>query len=289
MDTDNKWGNGTQQDRASAAVDAAYGFAQTWDFYKNKLGRVGIKGDGVGAFGAVHYANKYNNAFWNNDCFCMSFGDGDGVNLKPLVAVDIMGHEVSHGVTHATADLIYSGESGGLNEATSDIFGTGVEFYTNNALQPPNWFIGDTIFVTPGPGKYIRSMFKPSMDGISFDCWVPSRGSNSFGAHDPHFTSGVANHFFYLLVNGAVVPTGPLVPANLGPSDLVCNGNVGLAGIGMDASLQIWYRALSVYMTSGTTYAQARVATMNAAGDLYGVGSTQQNAVAAAWDAVSVL
>ena len=90
-------------------------------------------------------------------------------------------------------------------------------------------------------------------------------------------------------MNGAVVPTGPLVPANLGPSDLVCNGNVGLAGIGMDASLQIWYRALSVYMTSGTTYAQARVATMNAAGDLYGVGSTQQNAVAAAWDAVSVL
>jgi Zn-dependent metalloprotease len=289
VDTDNKWGNGTQQDRASAAVDAAYGFAKTWDFYKNKFGREGIAGDGKGSFGAVHYANKYNNAFWNNDCFCMSFGDGDVVNLKPLVAVDIMGHEVSHGVTHATADLIYSGESGGLNEATSDILGTGVEFYTNNPGQPPNWFIGDTIFITPGPGKYIRSMFKPSMDGISFDCYVATRNGNNFKDFDPHFTSGVANHFFYLLSEGAVVPTGPLVPANLGPSDLVCNGNVGLAGIGLDASLQIWYRALSVYMTSSTNYAQARVATMSAAADLYGAGSTQQNAVAAAWDAVNVL
>ena len=190
---------------------------------------------------------------------------------------------------HATADLIYSGESGGLNEATSDILGTGVEFYANNALQPPNWFIGDTIFVTPGPGKWIRSMYKPSMDGISFDCYVATRGGNNFAAFDPHYTSGVANHFFYLLSEGAVVPTGPLVPANLGPSDLVCNGNVGLAGIGLDASLQIWYRALSVYMVSTTNYAQARVATMSAAADLYGAGSTQQNAVAAAWDAVNVL
>jgi Zn-dependent metalloprotease len=290
VDTDNKWGNGTQTDRASAAVDAAYGFAQTWDYYKNKLGRTGIRGDGVGAFGAVHYRIGYNNAFWNNDCFCMSFGDGDGVNLRPLVSIDIMGHEVSHGVTHATADLIYSGASGGLNEATSDIFGTMVEFYANNAQQPGNYFIGDTIFVQPG--GWVRSMFKPSMDGISDDCYPdgsdPAYVSFFDNAKDPHYTSGVGNHFFYLLAEGAVVPTGPLVPANLGPSDLVCNGNVGLAGIGRDAAAKIWYVALSTYMTSNSKYADARVATMNAAADLYGAGSAEQNAVAAAWDAVRV-
>jgi Zn-dependent metalloprotease len=292
VDTDNKWGNGTQTDRASAAVDAAYGFAQTWDYYKNKLGRVGIRGDGVGAFGAVHYRIGYSNAFWNNDCFCMSFGDGDGVDIKPLVSIDIMGHEVSHGVTHATADLIYSKESGGLNEATSDIFGTMIEYYTNAAQQPPNYFIGESIFIVPGPGGWIRSMFKPSMDGISDDCY-PDGSNPSYlnffsNAKDPHYTSGVANHFFYLLAEGAVVPTGPLVPANLGPSDLVCNGNVGLAGIGRDAAAKIWYTALSTYMTSSTNYAAARVATMNAAADLYGAGSTQQDAVRDAWEAVGV-
>ena len=122
-DGDNKWGNGSVQDRASAAVDASYGLAKTWDFYKTTFNRLGIFGDGKGALGIVHFQQNYNNAFWSNDCFCMAFGDGDGVNLKPLVALDVMGHEMSHGVTHATAGLIYSGESGGLNEANSDILG----------------------------------------------------------------------------------------------------------------------------------------------------------------------
>ena len=81
---------------------------------------------------------------------------------------------------------------------------------------------------------------------------------------------------------------GPMVPANLGASDLVCNGNTGLAGIGRAAAQQIWYRALTVYFTSNTNYAAARVATLNSATDLYGAGSTQYKAVAAAWDAVNV-
>ena len=94
VDGDNKWGNGTtDRPRRARRVDAAYGFAKTWDFYKEKFGRLGIRGDGVGAFGAVHYLTNYNNAFWSDDCFCMAFGDGDGVNLQPLVAIDIMGHE----------------------------------------------------------------------------------------------------------------------------------------------------------------------------------------------------
>ena len=171
-----------------------------------------------------------------------------------------------------------------------------IEYFANNAKQPPNYVIGDQIFITPGWNKFIRTMFKPHLDGISPDCYpsatTPSNGITlaNFKAMNVHYSSGVANHFFYLLAEGAVVPADYAAgtPANLGPSDLVCNGNVGLAGIGRDAAMQIWYRALTVYMTSGTNYADARVATMNAAGDLYGVGSPYQLAVAAAWDAVTM-
>ena len=296
VDADNRWGNGQLSDRVSTGVDAAYGFAKTWDFYKTAFARNGIRNDGVGAFGAVHYRINYQNAFWNDDCFCMSFGDGNGTTVRPLVSIDIVGHEVSHGVTASTADLIYLGESGGLNEATSDIFGAMIEFYANNAKQPPNYVIGEQIFTTPSWDKFVRTMFKPHLDGISPDCYpsatTPSNGITlgNFKAMDVHYSSGVANHFFYLLAEGAVVPADYAAgtPANLGPSDLVCNGNVGLAGIGRDKASQIWYRALTVYFTSSTDYAAARVATTAAAGDLYGVGSPEQLAVTATWAAVSM-
>ena len=296
VDADNKWGNGTMTDRVSTAVDAAYGFAKTWDFYKNNFGRLGIANDGVGASGAVHYSINYVNAFWSDSCFCMSFGDGNGTTVRPLVALDIMGHEMTHGVTSRTANLTYNSESGGLNEATSDIMGTMVEYYANDAEQPPNYTIGEAIFVTPSPSNAIRWMFKPNLDHISPDCYpsatTPSNGITlaNFKAMDVHYSSGVANHFFYLLAEGAVVPAGfgAGTPANLGPSDLVCNGNTGLAGIGRDAAQKIWYRALTVYMTSSEDYAKARVDTLLAAADLYGNGSTEYNAVSAAWAAVTM-
>jgi zinc metalloprotease ZmpA len=302
IDGDNKWGNGTTTDRASAAVDAAYGFAKTWDFYKEKFGRLGIAGDGKGAFGAVHYLQNYSNAFWSNDCFCMAFGDGDGVKIKPLVAIDIMGHEMTHGVTSTTAGLIYAAESGGLNEATSDILGTMVEYFAGNPSQPPNYLIGEAIYMpVAGNPPALRSMFKPSMDGISDDCYPDGSdplylqffswtGTYAGGGKDMHYTSGVGNHFFYLLAEGAVVPAGwgAGTQWNLTPNDLVCNGNVALTGIGREAAQKIWYTALTVYMTSNTNYAGARVATLNAAADLYGMGSANHTAVGAAWDAVNV-
>jgi Zn-dependent metalloprotease len=295
-DGDNKWGSGTTSDRATVAVDAAYGIGKTWDFYKDTFNRIGIANDGVGAYGVVHYANGYNNAFWNNACFCMTFGDGDGVNLKPLVSIDVMGHEMSHGVTAATAALAYNSESGGLNEATSDILGTMVEYYVNSPLQPPNYTIGETLFITPGPTHAFRWMFKPHLDRTSPDCYpsatTPSNGITlaNFQAMDVHYSSGVANHFFYLLAEGAVVPAGygAGTAANLGPSDLVCNGNTGLAGIGRAKAQQIWYRALTTYFTSSEDYPKARVDTLLAAADLYGNGSAEYNAVAAAWDAVTM-
>jgi zinc metalloprotease ZmpA len=282
-DADNTWGNFAASDVATVAADAHYGLALTWDYYKNTFGRNGIDGSGSTTYSRVHYGRNYSNAFWSDNCFCMTYGDGNGSSVLPLVAIDVAGHEMSHGVTSRTARLIYSGESGGLNEANSDIFGTMVEFYADNPKNPPNYLIGERVYAVNNgnlnPTQALRYMFKPSLDGASPDCY-----SSGLGALDVHYSSGVANHFFYLLAQGAVVPSG----FNLSPAQLVCNGNTAIAGVGRDAAARIWYRALTVYMTSNTNYAGARAATLSAAADLFGSGSAQYGTVAAAWSAVSV-
>ncbi|MFF7543020.1 M4 family metallopeptidase [Streptomyces canus] len=277
-DADNHWGTGAASDRATAAVDAQYGTDVTWDYYKNVHGRNGIGGDGKGSYNRVHYGTNYNNAFWDDSCFCMTYGDGDGTQLGPLVSLDVAGHEMSHGVTSKTAALTYSGESGGLNEATSDIFGTLVEFYAGNSSDTGDYLIGEKI-VRSGFGRdALRYMDKPSKDGSSADSW-----SSSVGNLDVHYSSGVANHFAYLLAEGSGARTINGVSYNSPTS----NGST-VTGIGRDKLGAIWYRALTVYMTSSTNYAGARTATLNAAKDLYGAGSTEYNAVAAAWSAVNV-
>jgi Zn-dependent metalloprotease len=277
-DADNHWGSGTTSDRASAAVDAQYGTNETWDYYKNVHGRNGIGGDGKGSYNRVHYGSNYNNAFWDDSCFCMTYGDGDGTTFGPLVALDVAGHEMTHGVTSKTAALTYSGESGGLNEATSDILGTMVEWYANNSSDTGDYLIGEKI-VKPGFGHTaLRYMDKPSKDGNSADYW-----SSSVGNLDVHYSSGVANHFAYLLAEGS----GPKTINGVSYDSPTYNGST-VTGIGRDKVGKIWYRALTVYMTSSTNYAGARTATLNAAKDLYGAGSTEYNAVAAAWSAVNV-
>ena len=155
-----------------------------------------------------------------------------------------------------------------------------MEFSANNASDPGDYLVGEKLYKSNPTGtKALRYMFKPSIDGASKDCYY-----SGIGSIDVHYSSGVANHFFYLLAEGAVVPAG----FTQTPNDLVCNGNTALTAIGKDAAGSIWYRALTVYMTSSTNYAAARQATLNAATDLYGNGSAQYNAVAAAWSAVNV-
>ncbi|EST24187.1 M4 family metallopeptidase [Streptomyces roseochromogenus] len=277
-DADNHWGSGTTADRASAAVDAQYGTDETWDYYKNVQGRNGIGGDGKGSYNRVHYGSNYNNAFWDDSCFCMTYGDGDGTTFGPLVALDVAGHEMTHGVTSKTAALTYSGESGGLNEATSDVLGTLVEWYANNPSDPGDYLIGEKI-VKPGFGHTaLRYMDKPSKDGSSADYW-----SSSVGNLDVHYSSGVANHFAYLLAEGS----GPKTINGVSYDSPTYNGST-ITGIGRDKLGKIWYRALTVYMTSSTNYKGARTATLNAAKDLYGAGSTEYDTVAAAWSAVNV-
>ncbi|MCX4751091.1 M4 family metallopeptidase [Kitasatospora sp. NBC_01287] len=270
------WGNGSASNRESAAVDAQYGAAATWDYYKNTFGRNGIRNDGQGAYSRVHYDSDYTNAFWDDSCFCMTYGDGSG-NTHPLTEIDVSGHEMSHGVTAATAGLDYSGESGGLNEATSDIMGTGVEWYANLAVNPPNYDLGELINLN-GDGTPLRYMDKPSKDGNSADFW-----SSSVGNLDVHYSSGVANHLFYLLAEGSTPKTINGFSYN-SPTE---NG-ISVTGVGRDKALHIWYQALTAHMTSTTNYAAARTATLAAATDLYGANSAEYNQVATAWAAVNV-
>ncbi|MFH8773056.1 M4 family metallopeptidase [Streptomyces sp. NPDC017958] len=274
--TNDTWGNGTTSNAATAGADAHYGAAVTWDFYKNTFGRSGIKNNGVGAYSRVHYGNAYVNAFWDDSCFCMTYGDGSG-NNDPLTSLDVAGHEMSHGVTSNTAGLNYSGESGGLNEATSDIMGTGVEFYANNSSDVGDYLIGEKIDIN-GDGTPLRYMDKPSKDGASKDSWY-----SGLGNLDVHYSSGPANHFFYLLSEGSGTKVINGVTYNSPTAD-----GLPVTGIGRDKALQIWYRALTTKWTSTTNYAGARTGTLAAAGELYGTTSTEYKAVQDAWAAVAV-
>ncbi|KMS70962.1 peptidase [Streptomyces viridochromogenes] len=277
-DADNHWGSGTGTDRSTAAVDAQYGTDMTWDYYEDVHGRKGIAGDGKGSFNRVHYGNDYNNAFWDDSCFCMTYGDGDGTQLGPLVSLDVAGHEMTHGVTSKTAALTYSGESGGLNEATSDVFGTLVEFHAGNPADPGDYLIGEKVVRSGFPRGALRYMDKPSKDGSSVDCWSPAAKDL-----DVHYSSGIGNHFAYLLAEGS----GAKTVNGVGYNSPTCDGS-SVTGIGRDKLGKIWYRALTVYMTSSTNYAGARTSTLNAAKDLYGAGSVEYGAVGAAWSAVNV-
>ena len=272
--TTSVFGTGTSSSRTTAAVDAQYGTNETWDYYSQVHGRAGIFGTGKGSWNRVHYGKNYVNAFW--DGTKMTYGDGDGTSYGPLVSLDVAGHEMSHGVTENTAALAYSGESGGLNEATSDIFGTMVEFFANNPSDPGDYLIGEQFDLAKHAG--FRRMDDPFTDGKSPDCY--SANTKNL---DVHYSSGVGNHFFYLLAEGS----GAKTINGIAHNSPTCNGAT-ITGIGRDAAQRIWFRALTVYMTSGTTYSGARTATIKAASDLYGASSTQAATVAAAWSAVSV-
>lgn len=277
-DADNDWGNGSALDRQTVAVDAQYGAATTWDYFATMHKRRGIANDGVGVYSRVHYGTNYANAFWNDNCRCMTFGDGDGEELNPLVSLDISGHEISHGLTSRTAALLNSGESGGLNEATSDIFGTMIEFFAKNPRDVGDYLVGEMPQRKSTP-KAIRYMYRPSLDKSSPDCW--SQRVQNLGVHD---AAGIGNHFFYLLAEGSRAKTISGVEYR----SPTCNGE-RLIGIGRDAAAAIWYRALTLYFTSATDYFGARAATIEAAEDLYGLRSGQAVAVGMTWDAVNVV
>ena len=272
---DKYFGNYSTSDSQSAAVDAHFGAAKTWDFYKAIFARSGIRGDGKGAYSRVHFGKSYENAFWDNVCFCMTYGDG-GTTFRQLVALDVAGHEMSHGVTSQTDGLDYSGDAGGLNEATSDVMGTMVEFYANRTKDPGDYYIGEKIVkVKP---YYLRRMDNPRSDGHSVQCWTTATKNL-----DPHYSSGVGNHLFYLLAEG----TGAKTIGGRAHNATSCNATT-LTGIGRYPAARIWYRAMTTYWLSSETYPGAANGMVKAARDLYGVNSTNCLKTVDAWKAVSV-
>ncbi|MFK4223300.1 M4 family metallopeptidase [Streptomyces sp. NPDC019890] len=274
--SDDVWGNGQASEPETAGADAAYGAGLTWDYYKNVYGRSGIRGDGVGAYSRVHYGNAYVNAFWQDSCFCMTYGDGSG-NAKPLTSIDVAGHEMTHGVTAATAKLVYSGESGGLNEATSDIFASAVEFYANNATDKGDYLIGEKIDIN-GDGTPLRYQDKPSKDGASKDAWY-----SGIGNIDVHYSSGPANHWFYLASEGS----GPKTINGVNYDSPTSDG-LPVTGIGRDKAALIWYKALTTKFNSTTNYAAARTGTIAVATELYGATSAEVKSVTDAWAGINV-
>ncbi|MEU8775112.1 M4 family metallopeptidase [Streptomyces sp. NPDC048606] len=270
-DTDNTWGNSTPAHRQTAAVDVHYGTAVTWDFYRAAFGRNGVRGDGVGTTSRVHHGTNLNNAYWNDSCACVTYGDGTGGRTP--TSLDIVGHELAHGLTSSTAGLLYSGESGGLNEATSDILATAGEFFADNKIDVGDYLLGERVWPDQA-----RRLDRPSADGVSPDHW-----SRDLANLPPHAASGPARHFYYLLAEGS----GPKV-INGVSYDSPTHDNSKLLGIGRDKATQIWYRALTVHMRPTTNYAGARTATLKAATELYGPTAPEVARVAAAWKAVNV-
>ncbi|WP_374775896.1 M4 family metallopeptidase [Streptomyces sp. NBC_01310] len=275
--SDDIWGNGLPANLETAGADAHYGAALTWDYYKNVHGRNGLRNDGVAPYSRVHYGNNYVNAFWQDSCFCMTYGDGDG-NAKPLTSIDVAAHEMTHGLTSVTGNMTYSGEPGGLNEATSDIFAAAVEFHANNAQDVGDYLVGEKIDIR-GNGTPLRYMDKPSKDGSSKDAWY-----SGIGSIDVHYSSGPANHWYYLASEGSGAKVINGVSYDSPTSD-----GLPVTPIGRDAASKIWFRALTTGLfKSNTNYAAARTATLQAAADLYGAGSVTYNNTANAWAGINV-
>jgi vibriolysin len=198
----------------------------------------------------------------------MTYGDGDGVNSLSLTTLDIGGHEFAHGVTQYTANLTYSGESGGLNESMSDVFGSMVERLMEGE-SGNTWMMGEETWTPSTSGDALRYMNDPADDGYSYDYY-----SSALASADVHYTSGVGNLAFYLLSAGGTHPRA--------------RSTTVVTGIGADAAADIWYLALTSYMTSSTNYAGARTATLSAAAALYGSTSNEYTQVDNAWTAVGV-
>ena len=267
----------TWEDRT--AVSAHWGAEQTHDYYLTKHGRNSYDGAGSKIISYVHIGVNYINAFWNG--VSMNYGDGDstvGPGYAPLVALDICGHEITHGVTTSSANLIYEKESGALNESFSDIFGEAVE---RNATGSNNWQLGTDIGVNASGA--IRSMDNPNAfndpDTYGGTYWLDPVGCipnpNLNDNCGVHINSGVQNKWFYILSEG-----------ESGTNDNGYNYNV--TGIGFDKAAAIAFRNLTVYLTPTSTFKDARLGSIAAAEDLYGVASTEANAVDSAWKAVGV-
>ena len=287
--TTNTWGDGTQYiaggstsnaNGQTAAVNAMWGLMNTYDMYKNAIGWQSLDGQNTATYIAAHVNTAYDNAYYTDTCKCMYIGDGS--SFLSLGSIDVIGHEMSHGITAATSNLAYRGESGGLNESNSDIGGEMTEAYARaggtGAVIPNtgnDWQMGTEISKTGTPLRYL---YKPSLDGSSLDAW-----STSLKRLDVHYSSGPNNRMFYFLSQGSNATS-----TSKYYSKYLIKAPLAMTGIGSDKAFRIWFKALSTKFTSSTNYADARLKVLAAAQELYGVGSREATAVQRAYAAINV-
>jgi len=258
-----------QQDQY--ALDAHWGAEQTYQYLSSQFSRNSIDGNGFALTSYVHYSNNYVNAFWNGQY--MTYGDGNAT-VTPLTALDIAGHEIAHGLTTFSADLIYQRESGALNESFSDIFGTAIEFYARP--NRANWTMGEDI------GFSLRNMANPNQyndpDTYGGTNWLNQVGcipSNQNDLCGVHINSGVQNFWFYLVSTGGT-----------GTNDN--NDNYSVNSIGISKAAAVAYRNLTVYLGRNSDFQEARFYAIRSAIDLYGACSNEVASVTRAWYAVGV-
>ncbi|MEO8516128.1 MAG: M4 family metallopeptidase [Flavobacterium sp.] len=305
-DATDTWNTGNYTAASStkdnAALDAHWGAEMTYDFWKNIFGRNSYDNAGAQIKSYVHYDDVaggagYSNAFWNGTV--MTYGDG---STRPFTALDVCGHEIGHAICSYTANLAYQNQSGAMNEALSDIWGTCIEIYGRNGnlnatadtASPGTlalWKIGEDLSST---GSSLRSMSYPTTKGnpdtYKGTNWTttaddgtctPTGGATGNDYCGVHNNSGVLNHWFYIVTAGKA-GTNNAPAASGGPFAY------NVTGIGMTKSSQITYFAERDYLTANATYADMRNATIAVASNLYCATSTEVQAVTKAWKAVNV-
>jgi bacillolysin len=281
QDADNAWTDGM-------VVDAHSYAGVTYDYYYQRHGRKGIDDRDMPVRSYVHVWRNEPSAFnagWS-DVYGMLYGDGGlapwGVRYAPFsAALDVVAHEMSHGVTSRTWNGVYMQEPGALNEAFSDIMGTSVEFFAQpvgSARLTADYWLGEDLTDPFNPAVYAtRSMANPSLfgdpDHYSRRYVGPSDEDHDMGG--VHINSGIANQAFYLLVEGGRNRTSGLSVSGLGSANRV-------------KAEKIFYRGFTLYLTPTAQFSDARRATIQAAADLYGSSGTEVQQVRAAWTAVGV-
>ncbi|WP_456271282.1 M4 family metallopeptidase [Bacillus sp. AK031] len=244
-------GNTFYSERQKAAVDAHYYAGEVFDYYYNKFGRVSYDNQGSDITSTVHYGSNYNNAAWVGNQ--MIYGDGDGSTFTYLSgADDIVAHELTHAVTDTSADLVYESQPGALNESFSDVFGYFVD--------SDDWLMGEDVY-TPGvSGDALRSLSNPAKYNqpahMNDYQNLPVTQEGDWGG--VHINSGIPNKAAYHTINS----------------------------IGKTKAENIYYRALTVYLTPYSNFSDARQALVQSANDLY--GSSTASAVGSAWSNVGV-
>lgn len=259
------------------AADEAYdGAGATYALFSEVFNRNSIDGNGLRLDSTVHYRTGYDNAFWNGQQMVYGDGDEDLPESQRLfnrftIAVDIIGHELAHGVTQHTANLIYQGQSGALNESMSDVFGSLVkQRLLGHAPADADWIIGEGLFTANVNGVGIRSMKEP---GTAYNDPVLGKDPQPGHMRDyvetqadnggVHINSGIPNRAFYVTT-------------------------LNLGGFAWEKAGQIWYLTLSSKLSASANFATAAAKTYEAAGDLYGAGSLEQQAVRAGWAEVGI-